>query len=272
ADGAAVGTHGARPLVPARALRQDRAPARDAAGAADDGVRAVAGRRPPLRPRQRLLRRRVRSGRVARRGDGMRRQRRAQPPRRNGRPGAERRDGGVKGADMTANAVQPTSMHDAATREPIAIIGMACMFPQAPDLGSFWRNIVGGVDAVGEPTASWDAKRYLDSGRIKTAAGGFLKDLFRFEPREFGIMPNSIDGGEPDQFLALRIARDALADAGYLEGFDHRDTGIVLGHSTYLHRGQGAILQNTLVLDQTLDILEAACPAIDAGTLAEIRA
>ena len=156
--------------------------------------------------------------------------------------------------------------------EPIAIIGIACMFPQAPDLGAFWRNIVGAVDAVSEPTAAWDAQRYLDSGRIKTAAGGYLKDLFRFEPREFGIMPNSIDGGEPDQFLALRIARDALADAGYLAGCDHRDTGVVLGHSTYLHRGQGAILQNTLVLDQTLDLLKAVCPSLGADALAEIRA
>ena len=172
---------------------------------------------------------------------------------------------------MTTPGPEPIVMHANASPEPIAIIGMACMFPQAPDVSAFWRNIVGGVDAVGEPTATWDAQRYLDSGRIKTAAGGYLKELFRFEPREFGIMPNSIDGGEPDQFLALRIARDALDDAGYLSGFDHRDTGIVLGHSTYLHRGQGAILQNTLVLDQTLDLLEVVCPTIDAGTLAEIR-
>src|SRR6478609_7102945 len=87
--------------------------------------------------------------------------------------------------------------------EPIAIIGMACLFPQAPDLTSFWQNIVAGVDAVCEPTAAWDAPRYLQSGRIKTAFGGYLKDLFRFDPREFGIMPNSLDGGEPDQFVAL---------------------------------------------------------------------
>ena len=174
---------------------------------------------------------------------------------------------------MTAQAGERRRAHDLErAAEPIAIIGMACLFPQAPDLGAFWRNIVGGVDAVGEPTASWDADRYLQSGRIKTAAGGYLKDLFRFEPREFGIMPNSIDGGEPDQFLALRIARDALADAGYLGQFDHVDTGIVLGHSTYLHRGQGAILQNTLVLDQTMDVLAAACPALDADALAAIRA
>ena len=66
--------------------------------------------------------------------------------------------------------------------EPIAIIGMACLFPQAPDLSSFWQNIVGGVDAVSEPAAAWDAARYLQSGRIKTAFGGYLKELFRFDP------------------------------------------------------------------------------------------
>ena len=80
---------------------------------------------------------------------------------------------------------------------PIAIIGMACMFAQAPDLQTFWNNILAGVDAIGEPVENWDAKRYLDAGRIKTQFGGFLKDLYRFDPREFGIMPNSLDGGEP---------------------------------------------------------------------------
>ncbi len=173
---------------------------------------------------------------------------------------------------MTRRADIERRQNGAPGPEPIAIIGMACLFPQAPDLASFWQNIVGGVDAVSEPAPAWDAERYLQSGRIKTAFGGYLKELFRFDPREFGIMPNSLDGGEPDQFLALRIARDALADAGYLNDHDHRDTGIVLGHSTYLHRGQGAILQNTLVLDQTMELLAAVCPAIEAGQLAEIRA
>ena len=93
---------------------------------------------------------------------------------------------------MATHGAESIVTHAGASPEPIAIIGMACTFPQAADLGAFWRNIVGGVDAVGEPTAAWDAQRYLDSGRIKTAAGGYLKDLFRFEPREFGIMPNSV--------------------------------------------------------------------------------
>jgi acyl transferase domain-containing protein/phosphopantetheinyl transferase len=163
-------------------------------------------------------------------------------------------------------------MSDKAPLEPIAIIGMACIFPQAPDLQAFWNNILGGVDAVGEPVPQWDAARYIDSGRIKTAMGGWLKDLYRFDPREFGIMPNSLDGGEPDHFLALRVARDALADAGYHRSdADHRDTGIILGHSTYLHRGQVTVIQNNIVLDQTMALLQAALPHLDATAAQALR-
>ena len=155
---------------------------------------------------------------------------------------------------------------------PIAIIGMACMFPQAADLQAFWNNILGGVDAVGEPVEAWDAQRYLDSGRIKTQAGGYLKDLYRFDPREFGIMPNSMDGGEPDQFLALRVARDALADAGYLRpDADHTDTGVILGHSTYLHRGQVTVIQTDIVLDQTMALVRAALPQLQDDALDALR-
>ena len=156
--------------------------------------------------------------------------------------------------------------------EPIAIIGMACIFPQAPDVRAFWRNILAGVDAISEPTPEWEARRYLESGRIKTPHGGYLKDLYRFNPKEFGIMPNSIDGGEPDQYLALRVAREALDDAGYAGEYDHTDTGIVLGHSTYLHRGQGNLIQHNIVLDQTIELLQGMFPSLDADKLSQIRA
>ena len=159
-----------------------------------------------------------------------------------------------------------------AATSQIAIIGMACIFPGARDLQSFWNNILDGVDAIGEPSDAWGAQRYLDSGRIKTQFGGFLRDLYRFDAAEFGIMPNSINGSEPDQFLALRVARDALADAGYGRAdADHSSTGIVLGHSTYLHRGQGTLIQQNIVLDQTMDVLKVAMPHLDEEALAQLR-
>ena len=175
---------------------------------------------------------------------------------------------------MTSTNASPATslLPSKLTPEPIAIIGMACIFPQARDLASFWNNVVGCVDAVGEPAPNWDAERYLQSGRIKTPFGGYLKDLYRFDPREFGIMPNSMDGGEPDQFLALRVARDALLDAGYLgTTFDHTETGIILGHSTYLHRGQVTVVQNNIVLDQAVELLKAALPGMDTAALDQVR-
>lgn len=156
--------------------------------------------------------------------------------------------------------------------EAIAIIGMACVFPQAADLTSYWNNIINSVCAIGEPLPEWDANRYLKSGRINTSKGGYLKDLFSFNPADFGIMPKSVDGGEPDHYLALRVAREALVDAGYADASaDHTDTGIILGHSTYLHRGQGNHIQHHIILDQTLELLQSVFPNLDAGKSDEIR-
>ncbi|WP_457573344.1 beta-ketoacyl synthase N-terminal-like domain-containing protein [Desulfolithobacter sp.] len=158
------------------------------------------------------------------------------------------------------------------TNGPVAIIGMACIFPQAPDLKSFWNNILRSVNAVDDPLPEWEADRYIESGRIQTAKGGYLKDLYRFDPRPSGIMPNSLDGGEPDQFLALRVAWEALADAGYLgDEYDHSQTGIILGHSTYLHRGQVNMVQHHIVLDQTLELLEAFYPDLTPAQKEKIR-
>ena len=167
---------------------------------------------------------------------------------------------------------QPVSQN-----EDIAIIGMACIFPQAPDLKTFWRNILAKVNAVSEPVESWGADRYYDPNgdsdeTIYTKSGGFLRDLYRFNPMEFGIMPNSIDGQEPDQFLALKVAHDALADAGYAGNeIDHTNTGIILGHSTYLHRGQATMVQHGVVMDQTIQLFREIYPGISDDELNTIR-
>ncbi len=166
-----------------------------------------------------------------------------------------------------------TARTSSATMAPVAIIGLACKFACAPDARTYWNNILDKVDAIGEPLPAWGAQRYLDAGRIKTQAGGFLRELYRFDPREFGIMPNSLDGGEPDQFLALQVARDALVDAGYAgPGVDHSHTGVILGHSTYLHRGQVTVVQTDIVIDQTMELIQAALPDVDAAALGELRA
>ena len=157
----------------------------------------------------------------------------------------------------------------------IAVIGMACIFPGADGPDQFWRNIRGKQVQIGEPQPAWRAERYLHatgSSHVASAAGGYLGELYRFDPAELGVMPSSINGGEPDQFLALRVARDALADAGCLNGCDHTSTGIILGHSTYLHRGSANSVQHGVVVDQTVELVQQLFPDAPPAALDKLRA
>ncbi|QFT64330.1 type I polyketide synthase [Roseivivax sp. THAF30] len=155
----------------------------------------------------------------------------------------------------------------------IAIVGMAGMFPGAGDIHRFWANICAKLDFVGEPPPEWEAERYLSAEgptHIPTARGGYLGENFAADPVDLGVMPSSVDGSEPDQFVALRVAQAALADARQAEINSER-TGVIIGHSTYLHRGNAAVVQHGVVLDQTREILAQLMPWADPATLDRVR-
>ena len=157
-----------------------------------------------------------------------------------------------------------------------AIIGMSCLFPGSDGPDRYWFNICAAQEQIGDPVAAWEAARYLNAEgptKITTAKGGFLGDLYRFDPAALGVMPSSVDGQEPDQFLALQAAKLALGDSGYLaDDYDHEKTGIILGHSTYLNRGNAAVVQHGVVLDQTIDLLRQLVPDAPESVLAQLRA
>ncbi|MCS7481360.1 type I polyketide synthase, partial [Umezawaea endophytica] len=133
----------------------------------------------------------------------------------------------------------------------IAVIGMACMFPQAPDLPSFWANVLSGADAVTEvPAVRWDPAVYYapdgDGDRTPSRWGGFLPEI-PFDPLKYGIPPTSLASIEPVQLLALEAASRALADAGYAERpFDRSRTSVVFGAEA------GSDLSNAMTLRTVL--------------------
>src|SRR5262245_12231473 len=99
---------------------------------------------------------------------------------------------------------------------------MSCIFPGAPDLQKYWQNIVSKVDAISDPSERWEAQFFYDpaatsSDRIYCKRGGYLKELAEFNPLQYGVMPHSLPGAEPGHFLALRVAHEALVDAGQFE-------------------------------------------------------
>ncbi|SFW82833.1 type I polyketide synthase [Amycolatopsis australiensis] len=133
----------------------------------------------------------------------------------------------------------------------IAIVGMACMFPQAPDLATFWANVLAGTDAVTEvPPQRWDTALYYDpegqGERTPSRWGGFLPEI-GFDPLRYGIPPSSLASIEPVQLLALEAAHRALADAGYAgRAFDRARTSVVFGAEA------GSDLSNAMTLRTVL--------------------
>ncbi|MET8163819.1 SDR family oxidoreductase [Streptomyces sp. NPDC005329] len=139
----------------------------------------------------------------------------------------------------------------------IAVVGMACMFPQAPDLPAFWANVVGGVDAVGEvPADRWDPAVHHGAS-TPSKWGGFLPRI-PFDPLRYGIPPTSLGSVEPVQLLSLEAARRALEDAGYGEGereFDRSRTSVVFGAEA------GSDLSNAATLRAVLPSYYGSVPA-----------
>ncbi|MEU6551803.1 SDR family NAD(P)-dependent oxidoreductase [Streptomyces sp. NPDC046915] len=164
------------------------------------------------------------------------------------------------GTDRTARPQAPAPLD-------IAVIGMACMFPQAPDLPAFWANVVAGHDAVTEvPPERWDPAVHHADGSTTSKWGGFLPPI-PFDPLSYGIPPASLGSIEPVQLLSLEAARRALDDAGYGDAgreFDRTRTSVVFGAEAGSDLSNAATLRAVLpsYYGKVPDGLEAQLPRL----------
>jgi 8-amino-7-oxononanoate synthase len=132
-------------------------------------------------------------------------------------------------ADATAreSAVPASAL---APDEPIAIVGMGCRFPGAPDVDSYWRLLLDGRDAVGEvPRARWNPPAAGTPGE-----GGFLDSVDEFDARFFGISAREAQRMDPQHRLLLETAWQTLEDAGIAPSrLAGSDTAVVIGMSSH---------------------------------------
>jgi myxalamid-type polyketide synthase MxaB len=120
--------------------------------------------------------------------------------------------------------------------EPVAVIGMGCRFPGAPDPSAFWDLLRRGVDAVTEvPNDRWNIDDYYDPdpdkpGKMYTRWGGFLKEIDGFSPAFFGISPREAASMDPQQRLLLEVSWEALENAAVApERLQNGSVGVFVG-------------------------------------------
>ncbi|MEE8155552.1 MAG: SDR family NAD(P)-dependent oxidoreductase [Phycisphaerales bacterium] len=133
--------------------------------------------------------------------------------------------------------------------EPIAVTGMSCRFPKAPNIDAFWQVLEAGVDAITEvPPDRFDVDDYFDPdpdapGKMYVREGGFIENVFDFDPGFFGIAPREALSMDPQQRLLLEVSWEALEDAGEATSrLQGREVGVFVGHSTndYIRRSFGS--------------------------------
>ncbi|WP_341720552.1 SDR family NAD(P)-dependent oxidoreductase [Micromonospora sp. FIMYZ51] len=144
-----------------------------------------------------------------------------------------------------------------ASREPLAIVGMACRFPggvTSPE--ELFQLTLDEVDAVSEfpVNRGWDVDGLYHPdpdhpGTSYTRHGGFLHDAAEFDADLFGMSPREALTTDPQHRLLLHVGWEALERAGIaptslrgsrtgvFTGVMYSDYGTVLGEDTGAFEG-----------------------------------
>lgn len=131
-------------------------------------------------------------------------------------------------------------------KQEIAVIGMACILPEADNYNEYWENLRAGRDCLGYMPEEYE-QYYAPTGnpgfcaaigtsvsdvheqRVKSRSG-YIRDTDKFDAAFFNISPREAEYIDPSHRIFLQTAWSALEDAGY--GLDRiRDslTGVFAG-------------------------------------------
>ena len=126
--------------------------------------------------------------------------------------------------------------------EPIAVIGMAALMPDATSIDEFWQNIIDAHVSIKEVSKDrWDPDIYWENGtpgnvsegKTYSKIGGFVEG-YEFDWRRWRQPPGSLPQIDPCQLWAVTVSADAIDNAGYGEGgktLDRARTGVVFANA-----------------------------------------
>ena len=142
-------------------------------------------------------------------------------------------------------------MNGDTTASPIAVVGLGGLFPQAPDLDTFQRNIQARLDASrAVPPGRWvlDAQDAYDPvlavDKVYSTRACFV-DGFRFDPAGLQLDADTLHGLDPLYEMVLHVGRQAFDDAA-TGTLDRRRIGVTLAAIALPTDGSSAITREVL--------------------------
>lgn len=104
--------------------------------------------------------------------------------------------------------------------EPIAIVGMACHFPDANTIGNYWDNLITGKDSIKEiPSSRWNIDEFYspikEQGKSYSKWGAFIENIEDFDPEYFKVPEALASQLDPLERQWLEVSAEAIEDAGY---------------------------------------------------------
>ena len=162
--------------------------------------------------------------------------------------------------------------------EPIAVVGMAGIFPGAAGINAYWANITAGVDAISTvPPNRIDSiyfapTEHAGPEHLGTNRGGFVDAFATFDPTRFGVMPMAVPDAEPDQLIGLQVAADAIDDAGGRDSLGNPERiGVIVGRGGYLNAGVARLDQKVRGAQQLASVLHQLAPELGGDRIDDIK-
>ena len=123
-------------------------------------------------------------------------------------------------------------------RQAIAIVGMACRYPDARSPNELWENALAGRRAFRRiPAERLNLNDYLSTDRQSpdqtySSQGAFIEG-YEFDRARFSVPGGTYRATDPAHWLTLDVAADALEDAGFpdAEGLPRETTGVFIGNT-----------------------------------------
>jgi len=133
--------------------------------------------------------------------------------------------------------------------EKFAIIGMACLFPEAHTVQSYWQNLLNGRDTRSvatlaqmgiNPDELFSPTRTPD--KYYSMRGGYIHD-FNFDPLGYQLSVDELMALDELHHWSLYAAHEALRDSGHADD-DLFRTGVIMGNLSFPTRASHQLINN----------------------------